>query len=194
MKKLMVAVAVAAIAVASQAATAKWGSGTLYVPGTQSTKAATSYGSTASFYSLTAAQYAALETAISDAGLEGADEISTYLYNTYKDKEPTKGPQNFMSGAATITDPGTYGKGDDVYGVLLYTTYDNTDKTGDLYYIGNMGQITFASDANITKGNMGTNLYGAGGAALSWQTVPEPTSGLLLLLGMAGLALKRKHA
>ena len=28
----------------------------------------------------------------------------------------------------------------------------------------------------------------------SWSTVPEPTSGLLLLLGVAGLALKRKRA
>lgn len=28
----------------------------------------------------------------------------------------------------------------------------------------------------------------------SWQTIPEPTSGLLMLLGAAGLALKRKKA
>lgn len=28
----------------------------------------------------------------------------------------------------------------------------------------------------------------------TWQAVPEPTSGLLLLLGMAGLALRRKQA
>ena len=28
----------------------------------------------------------------------------------------------------------------------------------------------------------------------SWQSVPEPTSGLLLLLGVAGLALRRKQA
>lgn len=34
----------------------------------------------------------------------------------------------------------------------------------------------------------------SGASAGNWQTVPEPTSGLLLLLGMAGLALKRKRA
>ena len=28
----------------------------------------------------------------------------------------------------------------------------------------------------------------------AWQSVPEPTSGLLMLLGIAGLALKRKRA
>ena len=34
----------------------------------------------------------------------------------------------------------------------------------------------------------------AGYSAPGWYNVPEPTSGLLLLLGMAGLALKRKRA
>ena len=32
------------------------------------------------------------------------------------------------------------------------------------------------------------------GSEGSWQSVPEPTSGLLLLLGVAGLALRRKRA
>lgn len=31
-------------------------------------------------------------------------------------------------------------------------------------------------------------------AANNWQSVPEPTSGLLILLGMAGLALRRRRA
>ena len=36
--------------------------------------------------------------------------------------------------------------------------------------------------------------YAAGTAANGWAAVPEPTSGLLMLLGMAGLALRRRRA
>ena len=36
--------------------------------------------------------------------------------------------------------------------------------------------------------------YAAGTAANGWAAVPEPTSGLLMLLGMAGLALRRRCA
>lgn len=42
------------------------------------------------------------------------------------------------------------------------------------------GTATANQTANLTAG--------------AWQAIPEPTSGLLLLLGMAGLALKRKRA
>jgi hypothetical protein len=46
------------------------------------------------------------------------------------------------------------------------------------------------STITVNFGNMQTATQAAG----NWQAVPEPTSGLLLLLGMAGLALKRKRA
>ena len=42
----------------------------------------------------------------------------------------------------------------------------------------------------IAFGNMASQTQNAS----NWAAVPEPTSGLLLLLGMAGLALKRKRA
>ena len=39
-----------------------------------------------------------------------------------------------------------------------------------------------------------TQTYDASGWSSMTASVPEPTSGLLLLIGVAGLALKRKHA
>ena len=44
--------------------------------------------------------------------------------------------------------------------------------------------------SKVLRDNAGTTAYGSAG----WYAVPEPTSGLLMLLGMAGLALKRKRA
>ena len=46
------------------------------------------------------------------------------------------------------------------------------------------------SVATITFGNMASATQNAS----NWAAVPEPTSGLLMLLGVAGLALKRKCA
>ena len=50
------------------------------------------------------------------------------------------------------------------------------------------------SDVSASFGNMSgtgsTNTF----LSSSWTAVPEPTSGLLMLLGMAGLALRRRRA
>ena len=52
-----------------------------------------------------------------------------------------------------------------------------------------LSSTTIASQSAKFQGDSAT--FTAGGW---YQTVPEPTSGLLLLLGVAGLALKRKRA
>ena len=63
--------------------------------------------------------------------------------------------------------------------------------------IGN-GAISIPSQAYLTRYNntvntlKADNLASAGYTGAGWYTaVPEPTSGLLMLLGMAGLALRR---
>ena len=50
-------------------------------------------------------------------------------------------------------------------------------------------QAQATSTANITFGNMASATQNAS----NWATVPEPTSALLMVLGIAGLALKRKR-
>ena len=51
---------------------------------------------------------------------------------------------------------------------------------------GTTGVLSFGAMTNTTAANKFLNS--------SWQAVPEPTSGLLMLLGMAGLALRRRRA
>ena len=195
MKKLMIVAAVAMAAVCSQAAQMKWSSSALTVPG-KTTNLSASYGGTAMFYSIGASDYSASITAI-----EGmtADQASTYIYNQYSAKSATITSTTWGKGANTITDPGTYytdGAPKDAYAVMIYTAYDNTDKKGDLYYKANVSMWHFDTDTGKTMNGMGTTLFGSetGTQAIAWQTVPEPTSGLLLLLGVAGLALKRTRA
>ena len=89
----------------------------------------------------------------------------------------------------------------------------NVLKNGDILGVmfkdseGNLSQLVYASDMTTTvddvyvvSGLSDNTWGGSGGAGFTYATggnftaVPEPTSGLLLLLGMAGLALKRKRA
>lgn len=48
--------------------------------------------------------------------------------------------------------------------------------------------------AGFFDASIGTLPYYENAADMGWAAVPEPTSGLLLLLGVAGLALRRKQA
>ena len=91
---------------------------------------------------------------------------------------------------------------------------DNADnnpfKNGDILGVmfkdseGNLSQLVYASDMTTTVDDVYTvsglsdNTWNgttfAYASAGNFTAVPEPTSGLLMLLGMAGLALRRRRA
>lgn len=72
----------------------------------------------------------------------------------------------------------------------------------DFYFVieDNGKTFTSAAKTGVTAQATATTLINFGNMqsatqnASNWAAVPEPTSGLLMLLGMAGLALKRKRA
>lgn len=153
MKKIIILVAVIAMAFVTQAASYKWSAGNLYAA-----NGVDKFVGTVTLYAIIDGVTTAVSTVTSSAA--GAVRATTFssddlLAGTYYD---------------------------------FFFTYEDANKTFTSTTKNVLAQST--STANITFGNMATATQDPG----NWQTIPEPTSGLLLLLGMAGLALKRKRA
>ena len=92
------------------------------------------------------------------------------------------GSYNFTYGAEGSPSNG------DIFGVMFK---DGDGKLSQLEYVGGEKVVE-----TFTISGMGNNTYSGNFtfATGNYTTVPEPTSGLMLVLGIAGLALKRKRA
>ena len=99
----------------------------------------------------------------------------------------------------TATDPSALGLAADGTKYQLYAVVFDTATITDAsnYYVTSMNSKAkaIANSTSNTAFDLGSQLANSQSAA-NWTAVaaPEPTSGLLLLLGMAGMALKRKRA
>ena len=97
----------------------------------------------------------------------------------------------FDDGYAYNSNVGNFPNSSTVNGYIVIL--DNSDYTkATLAYISEEASTTI-SGTGLSQDIEFGSLEGTKTAS-NWQAVPEPTSGLLLLLGMAGLALKRKRA
>lgn len=114
---------------------------------------------------------------------ESASDISTaFVATTFT--PATAGVVNKTFSSDAFTGDVAY----DFYMVMSQTVDDKVYTFTSDPKAGVVAQAT--TTPTVGFGNMATATQAAG----AWTAVPEPTSGLLLLLGMAGLALKRKRA
>jgi len=196
MKKLMFVLAAVLAASMVQAAAITWGTGTA-VKGIKSDSDPSFGTSNAATGTLN------IYVWLVDATTYNSTSVDS-IWGSYGSKLNT-------ATASTTGKSGAAGANAKVEGLTFSTTEDtpyyglvltglDTDKDGTLdYYIANKATANInTAGTDGTVANLAKNLGGTGGTAITGWTaaadVPEPTSGLLMLIGMAGLALRRKRA
>ena len=182
MKKLMTALAIAMVAVATQAASFDWKTGTtgkIYEAGTTTLLASgTAY--------------------IFDAAGVSQQSVLTAFLNGETWTTGNLNSKAVASGAikATNAEAFSYGTAGNNYNFYVALVEGDNIFISDTVALtaGEVGYETASFNLKTASqaAAMDKTTFAGGG----WYTaaVPEPTSGLLLLLGMAGLALKRKQA
>lgn len=192
MNKLAIALGVMAAAVSLNAATVTWGSGEITLVD----------GSTAAKGDVTAYVWESLSSDIYDQVKAGTLNVVTEfkkdgygaLGSTVLTTSSSKRGIADVAGALDATTPAG------VYAVMLYV--DNT-ATGDIKYTANYAYSGDVGTTGVTVDELANSVGGKIGTEAGWANAwsatgtiptPEPTSGLLMLLGMAGLALRRKRA
>ena len=160
MKKIMLALAVAVLAVAANAASFKW-------------TASNVYGADGNKY---------------------AGEVTLMAYAVGGTAADAFVATTFTPATAGVVN--TTFSNDSLVGGTSYTFFFTAEQTIDgQTYVYTSAEKTIAAQALTTPtigfGNMATATQATGAWAAA--DVPEPTSGLLLLLGVAGLALRRKQ-
>lgn len=183
MKKLIMGVAIAMLAGFASAASVNWScAGKTFGP-SSADPATNGRAKNYLVYAFAAADYSTVTANLSAGKITDAVGLAKSSARTG------------TSGAASGTIEGISGATYDIFLVAFdtYTAADAGLDTAKNYIVSaTLSGATYVPPATATSIDYDSTNFGAG----TWQpaAAPEPTSGLLLLLGMAGLALKRKRA
>ena len=190
----MIMAAVCAMATVSQAYAFKWTATNVRIPvaadvhvdqtgiktTTDSAKFTTGALTLSLFYVGEAGEQLLLSKKNTGDGVKAADSVFEYQDATYNkiiaDTATSSGSAvDFVMRATYTTADGTYD---------FYQAINDVDITG-------LGGTALTKNFNMTQGKWD---YTANTTPPGPGPIPEPTSGLLLLLGVAGLALRRRRA
>lgn len=204
MKKIMIAVAIVCATVAAQAATFAWTSASYsYFADSTGTKVTTEgvYNT-----ALNGGSIVLVYLGTTDAySWDGATVLSSSTISGTTASLRTSAPaakKGLVEGSFKFSyDDDTKIRNGAVFGVMFE---DSTGALSKLVYVDNNGNkgaeiettytVSGLTDDTWSGDNFTFTTAGTSSAPNNFTAVPEPTSGLLMLLGMAGLALKRKRA
>ena len=174
MKKIMIALAAVVSAVAVQAASVNWNFSVSAMDSTY----ASAVGNVAI-------------TALSESWSSSFDEFgsATFAISGTTEDVFASGTQWTVTTTATLWDEAMSTSADYIYSYVFTMPALPSDDPGI------QSALAAVADSINTSLDFGGTLPSIeNAAAAGWTAAPEPTSGLLLLLGVAGLALKRKRA
>ena len=188
MKKLMIAAAIVCAAAFAQAASANWSGNAVTLAGADTTPTTWS-------------------VILMDSSITSQSTLQSLFAGTDKDKlaqaindatvlttaGAAQGTTAGRWGANGVALPSSYSQGDEVtfYTLIL----DNGGlKDGGNYFLAQevSGKVSDSVALGMTFGSQASKSWTK--YSVGSEPIPEPTSGLLLLLGVAGLALRRRHA